>query len=92
MNFHNRQYDPQIGRFLGVDPLAAATASMSSYTGMNNNPANVVDPLGLMGEMITQDILVENGEAWRLAFNVYKGPSPGRRMILTSVRVRVCMP
>jgi uncharacterized protein RhaS with RHS repeats len=49
MNFHNRQYDPQIGRFLGVDPLAAATASMSSYTGMNNNPASVVDPLGLMG-------------------------------------------
>jgi hypothetical protein len=78
MNFHNRQYDPQIGRFLGVDPLAAATGNMSSYAGMNNNPANVVDPLGLMGEMITQDILVENGEDWRLAYNVYKGPSPGR--------------
>jgi hypothetical protein len=78
MNFHNRQYDPQIGRFLCVDPMAVATKSFSSYAAMNNNPANVVDPLGLMGEMITQDILVENGEDWRLAYNVYKGPSPGR--------------
>jgi RHS repeat-associated protein len=53
MNFHNRQYDPQIGRFLGVDPLAAATAGMSSYTGMNNNPTMVVDPLGLQGIDLT---------------------------------------
>jgi RHS repeat-associated protein len=49
MDFHNRQYDPQIGRFLGVDPLAAATKSFSSYAAMNNNPASTVDPLGLTG-------------------------------------------
>jgi RHS repeat-associated protein len=49
MNFHNRQYDPQIGRFLGVDPLAVATKSFSSYAAMNNNPASTVDPLGLTG-------------------------------------------
>jgi RHS repeat-associated protein len=49
MDFHNRQYDPQIGRFLSIDPLAAATATMSPYTGMNNDPVNVVDPLGLQG-------------------------------------------
>jgi uncharacterized protein RhaS with RHS repeats len=49
MNFHNRQYDPQIGRFLSVDPLAVATKSFSSYAAMNNNPASTVDPLGLTG-------------------------------------------
>jgi hypothetical protein len=49
MDFHNRQYDPQVCRFLSVDPLAAATAGMSSYTGMNNNPTSTVDPLGLTG-------------------------------------------
>src|SRR5690606_26822306 len=49
MNFHHRQYDPQIGRFLSVDPLAVATKSFSSYAAMNNNPASTVDPVGLTG-------------------------------------------
>lgn len=49
MDFHNRQYDPQLGRFLSVDPLAANTVRFSPYTGMNNNPVSVVDPLGLQG-------------------------------------------
>lgn len=47
MDFHNRQYDPQLGRFLSVDPLAAATADLSVYAAMNNNPVMMVDPLGL---------------------------------------------
>lgn len=47
MDFHNRQYDPQLGRFLSIDPLAEATANLSPYTAMNNDPANQVDPLGL---------------------------------------------
>jgi RHS repeat-associated protein len=49
MDFHNRQYDPQLGRFLSIDPLAAATVSLSPYTGMNNDPVSMVDPLGLQG-------------------------------------------
>jgi RHS repeat-associated protein len=47
MDFHNRQYDPQIGRFLSIDPLAEATVTLSPYVGMNNNPVSNVDPLGL---------------------------------------------
>jgi RHS repeat-associated protein len=49
MDFQNRQYDPQIGRFLGVDPLAEETDMMSPYTAMNNDPVSTVDPLGLQG-------------------------------------------
>jgi hypothetical protein len=49
MDFQNRQYDPQIGRFLGVDPLAEETDIMSPYTAMNNDPVLNVDPLGLQG-------------------------------------------
>ena len=48
MDFHNRQYDPQLGRFLSIDPLAEATVTVSPYAAMDNNPASNIDPLGLL--------------------------------------------
>lgn len=49
MDFHARQYDPQIGRFLGVDPLAASGGQdmFSPYAAMGNAPESMVDPNGL---------------------------------------------
>jgi RHS repeat-associated protein len=48
MDFVNRQYDPQIGRFLSVDPLAdKEQEEWSPYAAMGNNPAMMMDPLGL---------------------------------------------
>ncbi len=44
-DFHARQYDPQLGRFWGVDP---ANQFPSGYTGMANDPANDVDPTGMI--------------------------------------------
>ena len=44
-DFHARQYDPQIGRFWGVDP---ADQFPSGYTGMANDPANMIDPTGML--------------------------------------------
>jgi len=48
MSFGARQYDPQLGRFLSVDPLASAGGQdmLSPYQAMGNNPANCVDPNG----------------------------------------------
>jgi len=43
-DFHARQYDPQIGRFWGIDP---ADQFPSGYTGMGNDPANMIDPTGM---------------------------------------------
>jgi RHS repeat-associated protein len=43
-DFHARQYDPQIGRFWGIDP---ADQFPSGYTGMGNDPANNIDPSGM---------------------------------------------
>lgn len=47
MDFHNRQYDPQLGRFTSIDPLAEVTDGFSPYVAMNDDPASLVDPLGL---------------------------------------------
>ena len=53
MDFHNRQYDPQLGRFLGVDALAGSGGQqvLSPYHAMACNPAMMVDPLGLRSDV-----------------------------------------
>jgi RHS repeat-associated protein len=43
-DFHARQYDAQLGRFTGIDPMDQFA---SGYTGQGNDPANLIDPLGL---------------------------------------------
>lgn len=48
-DFHARQYDPQIGRFWGIDP---ADQFPSGYTGMANDPANNIDPTGMIAKGI----------------------------------------
>ncbi|MBY0545918.1 MAG: hypothetical protein K2W95_01375 [Candidatus Obscuribacterales bacterium] len=46
-NYKLRQYAPGIGRFLQPDPLGFAAGDMNLYTYVNNDPANLADPLGL---------------------------------------------
>ena len=41
-----RQYDPNIGRFMQVDPLAEKYYHLSPYAYCGNNPVNAVDPDG----------------------------------------------
>jgi len=41
-----REYDPVIGRFNGVDPMAEATDNFTTYAYANNNPVMMNDPLG----------------------------------------------
>ncbi|WP_157558221.1 RHS repeat-associated core domain-containing protein [Niabella aurantiaca] len=47
-----RSYDPQIGRFHQIDPIAEMSESWSPYTFANNNPLFFNDPLGLMSDTI----------------------------------------
>lgn len=42
-----RQYDPALGRFHAVDPLAELQSDNSTYHYANNNPVNKTDVLGL---------------------------------------------
>ncbi|WP_307845953.1 RHS repeat-associated core domain-containing protein, partial [Saccharomonospora sp. NB11] len=51
-----RQYDPELGRFLSVDPLMDLTdpQQMHGYTYSNNSPITYSDPSGLFLEWFTK--------------------------------------
>lgn len=42
-----RYYDPELGRFLAVDPLASRNSALSPYVYVRNNPLMRIDPSGL---------------------------------------------
>ena len=48
-----RMQDPQLGRWHGIDPLAAKFFSTSPYVYVNNDPVNYVDPDGMWSESAT---------------------------------------
>jgi RHS repeat-associated protein len=47
-DFGARNYDPALGRWMNVDPLAEIT--MQPYSAFNNNPIYYTDPTGMIAE------------------------------------------
>ena len=50
LDYEARYYEPSIGRFLGVDPLAGEMPEWGSYTYTFNNPLKYTDPTGMRPE------------------------------------------
>ncbi|MCP9750370.1 DUF6443 domain-containing protein [Ferruginibacter sp. HRS2-29] len=72
LNYYNtfyRKYDPQIGRFTGIDMLAEKTASINCYQYANNNPLLFNDPSGAVSVSFNDilNVLLNSnyGGSWR---------------------------
>jgi RHS repeat-associated protein len=67
-----RMYDPAIGRFHGVDPLAVKYAGMTPYNYVGGNPIAFNDPLG-------DDYFNEEGDwvEWDQGCGCYNAPAGG---------------
>jgi len=49
-----RMYDPQIGRFISIDPIGGFSVSISIYAFASNNPILNNDPLGLKDTAVNE--------------------------------------
>jgi len=75
-----RMYDPVLGRFLGVEPLADVYVSLSVYAYAANDPVNLVDPSGY--NATHSDNLVNPGfpaDTWELIVQGYRSAESGGR-------------
>jgi RHS repeat-associated protein len=75
-DFHARQYDPQIGRFWSIDPLAASQTSFNPYHFCEGDPANRTDPTGLRSDMTAFYAMWAAMAAADLAGDIASGQAP----------------
>jgi RHS repeat-associated protein len=68
-----RMYDPAIGRFHGVDPLAVKYAGMTPYNYVGGNPIMNNDPLGDKPLRMGQNELTGMHDWWMPAQNSITG-------------------
>ena len=52
LTFRHRNYMPEIGRFFGVDPVAADYVNISTYQFAHNNPISKIEIEGLEGHQL----------------------------------------
>jgi RHS repeat-associated protein len=59
-NYRHRNYDPAIGRFMGIDPISEQYFTLTNYQFAHNNPVWKIEIEGLEGEATTNRDVINN--------------------------------
>lgn len=71
-----RNYDPAIGRWMNIDPLAETSRRFSPYTYALNNPVYFIDPDGMEADDFRFHYTDKNGKSQEYIFNGTQTAAP----------------
>lgn len=69
LDYGARNYDPTIGRWMNVDPLAEKYPFWTPYHYVHNNPMNLIDPTGMEAEDNDDDGWIINKKTGEAKFS-----------------------